>query len=340
MGRREPQRPPSFGRRARALRPRLDPAWRLPTKKTPIAWITGTNDAFYSLDAVMKSYEMAAGAKHLCLVPNWDHALPRSSPTRKSTRGSTNICAASRPFAKVSPIVVTNDGGQLVATWKFEGDAVAADLIASYGETGNWRGRYWHTFRASIADHACRATWPAATLPCFVSGAVVDSRGMRSSTPLLRVDASALGLSPTIAVPDHDGCVQWGSFEPAQIEYLVRHTQSGQTRWVPRLSTNAKAGQNAAILESGRTVLPPILATATVPHRFTCFMKAERPVSIGVQLGDAQQDFAITAEWSEVSMNYTPPNDVMGVFPASFVVPSGATALVDEVQFHPIAAGQ
>ncbi len=31
----------------------LDPAWRLPTKTTPIGWVTGTNDAFYSMHRVL-----------------------------------------------------------------------------------------------------------------------------------------------------------------------------------------------------------------------------------------------------------------------------------------------
>jgi dienelactone hydrolase len=54
----------------------LDPAWRLAAKKTPIAWFTGTNDGFYLLPGLMRTYEMTGGPKHLMLLPNWDHALP------------------------------------------------------------------------------------------------------------------------------------------------------------------------------------------------------------------------------------------------------------------------
>ena len=53
----------------------LDPAWRLPHTKTPIAWFTGTNDQFYWLHSVMVSYNRAAGPKLLSLLPNFQHAL-------------------------------------------------------------------------------------------------------------------------------------------------------------------------------------------------------------------------------------------------------------------------
>ena len=51
-------------------------------------------------------------------------------------------------------------------------------------------------------------------------------------------------------------------------------------RWVPRRSTDAKAGKYSALLKSGQTILPPILSTATVPHQFSCFLKAEKPVDV------------------------------------------------------------
>ena len=47
----------------------LDPAWRLPTKKTPIAWFTGTNDRFYrckaSETAELNAPKIRCGQKRL-----------------------------------------------------------------------------------------------------------------------------------------------------------------------------------------------------------------------------------------------------------------------------------
>jgi dienelactone hydrolase len=313
----------------------LDPAWRLPTKKTPIAWITGTNDGFYLLASVMQSYDMAGGAKHLMLLPNWDHALPPRLHDEQVSLWLDVYLKGKKEFLTVSPVTVKNEDGRLIAWWDFEGEASAADLIASYGDAGNWRGRYWHTFKADIKDHTCRAELPAGSLPCYVSGSVIDRNGLRFSTPLLRVDAAALGVKAS-SVPDYDGCVEWGGFEDSHLAFLVRHDRSGQTRWIPRRSTDAREGKYSAILKPGRTVLPPILSTATVPHRFSCFLKAEKPVDVTVQLAEKQKQFRVGTTWTETSLDFTPPKNVMGDIPASIVIPPGVTVLLDAVRFHPL----
>jgi hypothetical protein len=314
----------------------LDPAWRLATKKTPIAWFTGTNDGFYLLPAVMETFKLAAGPTHMTLVPNWDHALPAQISDDWVYAWLDAHLRGTASFAKVSPIIVRNEGGRLIATWEYEGEAVAADLIASYGDAGNWRGRYWHTFKAAIAEHTCRAELPAATLPCYVSGAVVNRIGLRSSTPLVRADATELGINARNPTPDYDGCSEWGGFEEGQIAFLTRHDRSGQSRWIPRLSEAAKQGRQSAILEPGRTVLPPILSTANVPHRFTCFMMADKPTTAAVDLGDKHEDFPIATGWTEIAMNLTPTNTLMGGIPASVTIPPDAKVLIDAVGFRPL----
>ncbi|RPI77217.1 MAG: hypothetical protein EHM42_14055, partial [Planctomycetaceae bacterium] len=293
--------PPSAAERAR-WHNTLDPAWRLPTKKTPIAWFTGTNDQFYFLSGVMQTYDMAAGAKHLTLVPNWDHALPQVIHDESVMAWLDEHLQEKRRFPRVSPVEVKNDQGRLIARWKFAGDVEQADLIASYGEPGNWRGRYWHSFAATIEGGDCRAELPAGTLPCLVSGSVVSASGLRSSTRLARVDSQALGVTASIPVPAYDGCQEWGGFEAGQIAYLDRHHRGGQTRWVPRVSDDAIEGKHSAILEPGQTALPPILSTATVPHRFTCSLKADSPVEVIVQLGGEQRSFRIGTSWTEVQL--------------------------------------
>src|SRR5262249_60228226 len=96
-----------------------------------------------------------------------------------------------------------------------------------------------------------------------------------SATPLVRVgQATRRGREAPPALPDYNGCAGWGGFEDRLLAYLDRHNRSGQARWVPRRRTDAKEGKYSAVLKPGRTVLPPILSTAGVPHRFRCFLKA------------------------------------------------------------------
>lgn len=327
--------PPSAAGRERWART-LDPAWRLPTKKTPIAWFTGTNDGFYLMTSVMRTYEMAAGPKHLLLVPNWHHALPPKLHDEPVLEWLDVYLQRKPPFLKVTPVVVKNEEGHLIARWTFDQDAVSADLIASYGDEGNWQGRYWHTFKGEIEGKTCRAELPASTLPCFVSGAVTDKNGRRSSTPLLRVDSAALGVKAASPVPDYDGCADWGGFEEEQIAYLTRHDRSGQSRWIPRLSRDAKEGEQSAILNPRTTSLAPILSTGTVPHRFTCFLKADKPVEVTVHLAGMQKTIRIETDWTEVGMNLTPPNDLMGAFSVSITIAPDVTVLIDAVSFRPI----
>ncbi len=316
----------------------LDPAWRLPTKKTPIGWVTGTNDAFYSMPALMKSYEMAAGEKHLTLVPNWDHALPHQLGDEQVLGWLDTILKGRHIFPKVTPVRAKNEGGRLIARWSFDGSGATANLIASYGEPGNWRGRYWHTLRARIDGTMCQAEMPASQFPCFISGSVTSAEGYQSSTPLLRVDSAALGVKAPTLVPDFDGCEKWGGFEEDAIAYLTIHTHGGQKRWIPSLSSDAKEGKHSAILEPGETVLPPILCTANAPSRFSCYLKGARPVDVTVKLGDKTKTFQVGTMWKKVEMTFTPPNLLMGVFRASLTVPAGATVLVDVISFHPLLA--
>jgi dienelactone hydrolase len=328
--------PPPTAQRDR-WRTTLDPAWRLPTKKTPIGWFTGTNDKFFCLSGVMQTYDMALGPRHLTLLPNWDHALPVRLSDETFLAWLDVHLQGKNALPTVTPIAVRNEAGRLIARWSFEGDVAAGDLIASYGDAGNWSGRFWHTFPAEIDGRTCRAELPAGTLSCYVSGSVVATNGLRSSTPLLQVDSGKLGVKATIPVPDYDGCREWGGFEESHIAYLERHTRSGQTRWIPRVSGDARDGVHSAILEPGRTVLPPILSTAGVPHRLTCSLKSDKPVTATVQLATQQKTFDIGTEWTEIQLEHTPPNDVMGGTPASLTIPAGTTALVDAIRFHPLA---
>jgi hypothetical protein len=310
----------------------------LRTAKTPIAWFTGTNDRFYLLPSVMQTYAMAAGQKHLTLFPNWDHALPSKIHDEEVFAWLDVHLQGQRPFVSLTPVAVENQGGHLIARWDFRGDAVAADLIASYGDEGNWRGRYWHTLPSRIEGHSCRAELPDAALPCEVSGAVSDKQGFRYSTPLLRVDPAKLGIKASMTVPDYDGCAEWGGFEKSQIAYLWRHDRAGQKRWVPHVSRDAKEGEQSAVLESDTTILPPILSTAAIPHRFTCFLKAVQPAEVTVQLSSIHRRMRVGHQWTEISIEFIPPNELMGGVPASITIPRGATVLVDAVAFHPIQA--
>src|SRR5260221_11486812 len=130
-------------------------------------------------------------------------------------------------FPQVPRVAVKNEDGSLVARWDFQGEGVAADLIASYGDAGNWRARYWHTIDATIEGTTCQPDYPPSTLPCYISGSITDKNGIRCSTPLLREDSAALGVKASSPVPDYYGCGEWGIFQEPHLPHLNRQNMPG-----------------------------------------------------------------------------------------------------------------
>jgi hypothetical protein len=321
----------------------LDPAWRLPNTQTPIAWFTGTNDSFYWLPALMDSYARAAGPKHLGLLPNWNHAL--TATLDEQVFAWLDVHLKGKPgFLEVSPLTVSRQGLPR-ARWTFTGPrrAVAAELLLSCGDAGNWSGRYWKTLRADLGDHACTADLPASAVPYYISGNVLDAEGFRSSTPVLRVDPAGLGLRQPGVVPDYDGCSEWGSFEEDQIPYLKRHGLP-----VPALSPDAREGKQSALLQAGTTILPPVLGMTGWKHHFACWVKADRPLELAVRLGgpfdgrpvQEEKSFRVGTGWTEIGLDFSPPSALAARCQVTVTVPAGSSVRIDGAHYRPITASQ
>jgi len=186
-----------------------------------------------------------------------------------------------------------------------------------------------------VEGHTCSFELPASTLPCYVIGNVVDQAGFRSSTPMRRIEPSS--LADHLILPSYDGCADWGGFEENQVAFLSRHYRSGsQVRWLPEVSLDAKEGKQSAVLPAGRTPLPPILFTPGIPHRFTCFLKSNKPVEVVVQLEESEKRVKVGTSWTQVRMDYTPSQSLLAAVHATLSVSPGATVLLDCVRFQPV----
>jgi hypothetical protein len=106
---------------------------------------------------------------------------------------------------------------------------------------------------------------------------------------------------------------------------------------------DAKEGKQAAALKAGKTTLPPLYFTAGVQHIFSCYMKADKPVQVTVEVGGnfdgkiqaEHKEFQIGTEWTMVRLNFTPPKALSAGLAATITVPEGATVLLDSVNFRP-----
>jgi len=324
----------------------LDPAWRLQNVQTPMGWFTGTNDSFYWMPALMQSHEMAAGPKHLSLLPNWDHGLTGS--VDEQVFAWLDVHLKGQPaFLRVTPIRLVKQGSETIARWSFQGarEAVSAEVILSYGDAGNWPRRYWITIPAQLKDDACTVKLPACDTPYFISGTVIDKDEFRYSTPLLRVAPTDFIPGERKAIIAYDGCAMWGGFEENQVRYVQAHG------WAcPAISQDAKEGRQSAQLQgggktAGKTILPPIFFTAGVPHRFVCHLKGAKPVQVTVEIGGnfdgkpvaERKEFSIGTAWTEISLDFTPPPVLSTDLRATITLLDGATVLADAVSFRPNA---
>jgi hypothetical protein len=319
----------------------LDPAWRLQYSKTPIGWFTGTQDFAYWMPSVMATYEMAAGEKHLTLQPNWDHGLPPYLDEQVFLWLDAHLKGAP-DFIKVTPVKVSKQGNDLIAQWSFSGPrkAESADLILSYGDEGNWQNRYWITLPAAMKDGICTVKLPASMWPYYISGAVIDGDKFRYSTSLLRVKPADFGVKVSAALLDYNGASLWGDFEEDQVlRYL------DPNGWAhPPVGPDAHTGKQSAALKAGKNALPRLYFMLGIPHVFTAYVKADKPLEVTIELSgkfdgqvkSEQKTFQIGTDWTAISMTFAPPVARMAGLTAAITVPEGSTVLVDSVSFSPL----
>lgn len=306
----------------------LDPAPRLALRKTPMAWFTGTNDSFYWLPGVMHSFDKAGGPKHLALLPNWNHAMTPTLDEQVFVWLDIHLKGAPG-FLQVSPL----DKDTRQVRWTFKGDRKPsrAEAMISYGGPGNWHHRHWMTVPAEIKGDTCIAQAPASPLPGFVIGNVIDQDGFHACTPMLALPAT----DPSAQVPAFNGCEPWGDFEDKGIEFLRLHGLP-----VPALSKTAKSGSQSAQLKAGKTAMNPVHFIAGQAHTLSAYLKAEQATKVVVQLegsfdgkrAGVEKEFAVGSDWTQVSLDFTPPEAKSGSLGLVVTVPKGAVVLVDDVQ--------
>ena len=322
----------------------LDPAYRLKWRTTPMAWFTGTDDTFYWMPALMESYARAAGPKHLTILPNWDHGLTKLGDGQVFAWLDVYLKGGAQ-FVTVGPLSVREQTYMVTSTWakwSFSGTEgrVTAEVALSYGDAGNWVSRYWIVLPASVDNHACDVQLPdAAPMPYFIVGSVVDEKGYRYSTPLLRVDPKEWGRLDPQAPLDYNGCSVWGGFEPDGIHYMKALGYIAD----PKVSDDAKEGKQSLVV-SGALTLHAIYYTQGVPHRFTAYMKSQKPVDVTIELVEnygahsksTKRTFAVGTGWTPLTLDHTPEVALWSQMTANITLPEGASALLDDVSFSPI----
>jgi len=321
----------------------LDPAFRLAQRKTPIGWFTGANDHFYWMPALMETHRLAAGPKHLTILPNWNHGLTPTADEQVFAWLDVHLKSAP-PFNTVGPVRLVKRGQTTRAEWEFSGPraVTSADLILSHGGSGNWVSRYWQTLPAQIAGQVCSVELPASPGPFYIGGAVIDREGFRYSTPLLRVDPAEAGLKQPSAKLAYDGCSLWGGFEPDGVGFLRASGFWDNAVAINTDPAHVKAGRQSAVIK-GKGRFRPLQFTTGVPHRLTAWVKAAVETELKVELAGTFDGKALKQEatvkagpaWAEVSIALTPPATLTATLALNLTAPPGTVVHLDEVRFLP-----
>lgn len=325
--------PPDAAYRER-WRTTLDPAARLSGSKVPVAWFSGTNDQFYWMPSLSRTFEAAAAPKHLALIPGWDHAVDAVLDAEVFAWLDAQLKGGPALPAVGALAITSTPAGHRLRFDATPGPAhplASAELLVSAGAAGHWSSRCWARVPATLGAEGAQAALAESSLPLWVSGSVVDGAGFRASTAIATIAPRASRAAPPVC----DGAAAWGDFEAGAGDYLER---SGLK--VPEWSTDAAAGKRAARFTGN--VGYPLYYTAGVPHRLAFRVKAERATEIVVHVTgrfdgtplDVQERVGVETRWSDVVLAVTPPESALGSLSLRLQIPPGASILVDEVSFR------
>lgn len=169
----------------RAWLGRWDPKHFLPRCRTPMLWITGTNDIAFPLSSLRASYRAAPGPHTLCVKVRMKHNYGTPWRAKEIAAFADGILGRG---SRLVQVVQTGRGGRRAwVRFRSQVPVVTARLCYSR-EGGRWIDRRW-LVRAAELD--ARQGLAAARLP---DGArayylnLIDDRGLIVSTPHVTLD--------------------------------------------------------------------------------------------------------------------------------------------------------
>ena len=160
-----------------------DPSVYLGRAKIPFLWVDGTNDPFYPLDSLQKSYRLPRGARTLSIRVRMPHNHPDGEKPKVIHAFADQYLKHGLPLATVRSQERRGQGVSM--TYRAKVTIVRAKLNYT-SDTGPWKDRRWSTAAAEMEPRKNKA-W--ATLPQGATAYyfnLIDERGLIvSSDPVL-----------------------------------------------------------------------------------------------------------------------------------------------------------
>jgi cephalosporin-C deacetylase-like acetyl esterase len=158
-----------------------DPSVYLSRVKMPMLWVDGTNDQFYPMDSLRKSYLLPKGPRTLSTHVRMEHGYEQGEPPEE-------IHAFADYYLKSGPSL-TNIGavkrkGNDVRV-KYKSDTPMTKAVLNYTlDSTQWNKRLWSEAPAELnaAKHTVKATLPAGVTAFYID--VIDQRNLIVSSVL------------------------------------------------------------------------------------------------------------------------------------------------------------
>lgn len=189
-----------------------DPSLYLPNSNMPMLWVSGTNDPFYPLSSLRKSYHLPKGPRTLVIRVRMPHSHPDGALPKEIAAFADAILKRGEPLPRVLAA-----SGEMV---KFKSVRPITKAELNFTKDGGpWPQRKWDTVPAQLLQKTHRAQGsvpPDATAWYFnlfdSQGLMVSSdfmpgiRGARSPEGSCRASAREVRLQRAASVPgDEDG---------------------------------------------------------------------------------------------------------------------------------------
>jgi dienelactone hydrolase len=158
-----------------------DPSVYLPKAKMPFLWVDGTNDEFYPLESVRKSYLLPLGPRTLSTHVRMPHDYKAGEPPEEIHAFADYFLKSGKPLAKI--LELKRNGNSVWITYSAQVPIVKAELNYT-SDSGAWNKRRWLTIPATLDGVGCTAR---AKLPDRVTAFyfdVIDQRNLLVSSDL------------------------------------------------------------------------------------------------------------------------------------------------------------
>lgn len=157
-----------------------DPRHYLAGAKTPMLWVTGTNDFAYPFPALQNSYRLPAGPRTLSITIRMPHGHPPGQTPEIIRAYADAHLKSGQPLTSVTGQGRDEKTSTAWATFTSPTAVTKAELLYTT-DTGPWQKRTWQTTPAGIGDdYKVTAKVPAGVRAYYLN--ITDERGLTIST--------------------------------------------------------------------------------------------------------------------------------------------------------------